>query len=64
MLLPAAPGSGKTTLCAGLSLRGWRLLSDEFGLIRPGTTDLVPVPRPMALKNESIDVIRQFDREA
>ncbi len=64
MLLPAAPGFGKSTLCAGLSLRGWRLLSDEFGLLRPGTTDLIPVPRPTALKNESIDVIRRFDAEA
>ena len=64
VLLPAAPGQGKTTLCAGLSLRGWRLLSDEFGLIRPGCTELIPVPRPMALKNESIEVIRRFEPEA
>lgn len=64
MLLPAAPGHGKTTLCTGLSLRGWRLLSDEFGLLRPGSTDLIPVPRLMALKNQSIDVIRQFEPEA
>lgn len=64
MLLPATPGSGKTTLCTGMSLRGWRLLSDEFGLVRPGTTQLISVPRPMALKNESIDVIRQFEPSA
>lgn len=64
MILPAAPGDGKTTLCAGMALRGWRLLSDEFGLLRPRTTDLVPVPRPMALKNESIEVIRAFDADA
>ncbi len=36
VLLPAAPGDGKSTLCAALACRGWRLLSDEFGLIRPG----------------------------
>ena len=64
MLLPAAPGFGKSTLCAGLALSGWRLLSDEFGLVRPGTVELVPVPRPLALKNESIDVIRRFDAGA
>ncbi|MDJ0911625.1 MAG: HprK-related kinase A [Woeseiaceae bacterium] len=64
MLLPAAPGYGKSTLCAGLSLRGWRLLSDEFGLLRPRTTDLIPVPRPVALKDASIDVIRDFDADA
>lgn len=60
LLLPAAPGHGKTTLCAALAHRGWRLFSDEFGLLRPGDTRLVPLPRPMPLKNESIDVIRAF----
>ena len=64
LLLPAAPGFGKTTLCAALAHRGWRLLSDEFGLIRPGSSAFVPVPRPMALKNESIDVFRSFAPEA
>ena len=57
LLLPAAPGFGKTTLCTALAHNGWRLLSDEFGLIRPQSDGFVPVPRPMALKNESIDVI-------
>ena len=64
LLLPAAPGDGKTTLCAGLSHRGWRTLSDEFGLIRPDFCEMIPVPRPMALKNDSIDVIRDFAPEA
>ena len=60
LLLPAAPGDGKSTLCAGLAHRGWRTLSDEFGLIRPGTREMVPIPRPMALKNDSIEIIRAF----
>jgi HprK-related kinase A len=64
MLLPAAPGYGKSTLCAGLSLRGWRTFSDEFALIRPGTGQMLPVPRPIALKNQSVDVIRQFADDA
>jgi HprK-related kinase A len=64
LLMPAAPGDGKTTLCAGLSHRGWRTLSDEFGLIRPDTRAFIPVPRPMALKNGSIDVIREFAPDA
>lgn len=64
LLLPAAPGHGKTTLCAALAHRGWRLLSDEFGLLRPGTPRMVPVPRPMPLKNESIAVLRRFAPEA
>ena len=60
LALPAAPGSGKTTLCAGLAERGWRLLSDEFGLLKPGTTSFIPLPRPMPLKNESIGVMQAF----
>lgn len=64
LLLPAAPGCGKTTLCAALVLRGWRLFSDEFGLLRPGDDQVTPVPRPLALKNESIDVIRNFSADA
>lgn len=64
LLLPAAPGHGKTTLCAALAHSGWRLLSDEFGLMRPGAVRLVPVPRPMPLKNESIAVLREFAPDA
>lgn len=60
VLMPAAPGHGKSTLCAAMVHRGWRLLSDEFGLVRPGTTEMIPLPRPMPLKNESIDVLRRF----
>jgi len=64
LLLPAWPGHGKTTLCAALVHRGWRLLSDEFGLLRPGGIELTPVPRPMPLKNESIEVMKAFAPEA
>lgn len=59
-LLPGAPGAGKSTLCAGLISRGWRLLSDEMALLVPGTDTVVPIPRPVSLKNESIEVIRRF----
>ena len=60
MLLPAWPGCGKSTLCAALVSRGWRLFSDEFGLVRIEDGQLVPLPRPTPLKNKSIDVIRDF----
>lgn len=64
LVLPALPGSGKSTLCAALALRGWRLLSDEFGLYDPLAQVLVPLPRAVPLKNESIAVIRSFAAEA
>ena len=59
-ILPAPPGSGKSTLCAALVSRGWRLLSDELTLIRPADGMLVPLPRPISLKNASIDVMRAY----
>ena len=59
-ILPGPPGSGKSTLAAALVLSGWRLLSDELTLIDRKTGLLQPLPRPVSLKNQSIDVIRQF----
>jgi HprK-related kinase A len=64
ILLIAPPGSGKSTLAAALTHRGWRLLSDELALVRPADVRLVPLPRPIGLKNESIRVIRDFAPEA
>lgn len=64
MILPAPPGSGKSTLCAGLVSRGWRLLSDELTVIDPSSACIVPVPRPVSLKNASIEVIRRFAPDA
>jgi HprK-related kinase A len=60
LVLPAPPGSGKSTLCAGLVHRGWRLLSDELTLIDIASCRVVPMPRPVSLKNASIGVIRAF----
>lgn len=59
VILPAPPGSGKSTLCAALMLHGWRLLSDEMALLDPQTGRVMPSPRPVSLKNQSIEVIRQ-----
>ncbi|MDC6167832.1 HprK-related kinase A [Paucibacter sp. XJ19-41] len=64
LILPAPPGSGKSTLCAALVNRGWRLLSDELTLIRLDTGQLQALARPVNLKNQSIDVIRSFAPEA
>ena len=60
LLLPAPPASGKSTLCAALVARGWRLLSDELALIELGRRSVVPMPRPISLKNRSIDAIASF----
>jgi HprK-related kinase A len=59
-LLPAPPGSGKSTLCAGLVMKGWRLLSDELALYDLSTGLIYGMARPISLKNQSIDVIKQI----
>jgi HprK-related kinase A len=58
IIFPASPGAGKSTLAAALGFSGWRLLSDEFALIDPVTGDVWPIPRPVSLKEASIDLIR------
>lgn len=64
LIMAAPPGSGKSTLAAALMLRGWRLLSDEFGVLRPESGDLLPMLKPVALKNQSVEVIRSFAPDA
>ena len=59
-ILPAPPGSGKSTLCAALVHNGWRLLSDELTLVRPQDGHVLPLPRPISLKNGSIALMRDF----
>ena len=59
-ILPAPPGSGKSTLCAALVNRGWRLFSDELAMFCLRSRVLVPLPRPVNLKNNSIDLIKNY----
>jgi hypothetical protein len=63
-ILPAPPGSGKSTLCAALAHHGWRLLSDELALVQLSDGMVAPLPRPISLKNASIEVIRRALPEA
>ncbi|MBI5331593.1 MAG: HprK-related kinase A [Betaproteobacteria bacterium] len=64
VLLPGEPGAGKSTLTAALALSGWRLLSDEIALVRLEDGLLLPLARPVNLKNASIDIIRARFPEA
>jgi len=63
-ILPAPPGSGKSTLCAALVNRGWRLLSDELTLVRLDDGRVDPLPRPVSLKNASIGIMRGYAPDA
>ncbi len=64
VIMPAPPGSGKSTLCAGLVHNGWRLLSDELTLLDLHNGQATPLARPVGLKNDSIEVIRRFAPQA
>jgi len=64
VILPGQPGAGKSTLCAALVGRGWRLLSDEMAMIDLNSTELIPIVRPVSLKNESISIITGFVPDA
>lgn len=64
LVMPAWPGSGKSTLAASLACRGWRFLSDEFGVVQFGGERVLPFARPASLKNASIDVMRAFAADA
>jgi len=63
LVMPAATGSGKSTLSAALVHRGWRLLSDEFALISKEDGLVYPIPRPIGLKQASIPLIRRYAPE-
>jgi HprK-related kinase A len=64
LIMPAPPASGKSTLCAALASSGWRLLSDELTIFSLGDGSVVPLPRPVGLKNESIQVVRSHFPDA
>ena len=63
-ILPAPPGSGKSTLCAALIHAGWRLCSDELTVLDPADGTVVALARPVSLKNASIEVIGAFAPQA
>ena len=64
IIMPGIPGAGKSTLCAALGLCDWRVLSDEHALIEPDSGKIVPLCRPVSLKNDSIGVIKSFSAKA
>jgi HprK-related kinase A len=64
VILPGDPGAGKSTLTAALMLAGWRLLSDEITMIDRDDGMVVPLARPVSLKNRSIEIIRAFEPRA
>ena len=59
ILLPAAPGSGKSTLTASLVHAGFQYFSDEVALLEEGTFNVFPVPLAICIKSTGIDVLAE-----
>lgn len=59
LLLPAAPGSGKSTLTAALAHAGFEFFSDEVALLEDDTLDVLPVPLALCVKDAGIDALAQ-----
>ena len=60
IVMPAEPGSGKSTLTSALVYNGWRLFSDEIALCSLQDGLLYPCTRPINLKNNSIDILKHL----
>jgi hypothetical protein len=60
ILLPAASGSGKSSLTAALTHAGFRYLSDEVGLIERGTFRVPPVPLAVCVKAKGWNLMSRY----
>ena len=60
ILLPAAAGSGKSSLTAALAHRGFRYFSDEVALLERGTLKVPPVPLAFCIKKTGWDLIARY----
>lgn len=59
VVLPGAPGSGKTTLTAALVASGMEYFSDEVGLLAEETLELRPVPLGLGVKPGAVQALAQ-----
>ena len=60
VLLPAAAGSGKSSLTAALTHSGFEYFSDEVALIEPDTFHVPRVPLALCVKSTGWDVIAEY----
>jgi hypothetical protein len=60
ILLPAAAGSGKSSLTAALVHRGFRYFSDEVALIEPTNFHVSPMPLAMCIKSTGWDLMARY----
>lgn len=64
IIFPAEPGSGKSTLTTWLGLNGWEVYSDEMAVIDLQSLTVKPLYRPICVKNQSIELINSWRKDA
>lgn len=57
LLLPASPGSGKTTLTAALTAADFQYFSDELALLEEPDLEVRPVPISLSVKSGALEVL-------
>lgn len=57
ILLPAPPGSGKSTLTASLAHAGYQFFSDEVALLAEDSFNVFPLPLAIGIKISGIDAL-------
>jgi len=60
ILLPAAAGSGKSSLTAALAHKGFGYYSDEVALIERGSFQVPPVPLAVCVKETGWDLMSRY----
>jgi hypothetical protein len=60
VILPGAPGSGKTTLTAGLVFSGFEYFSDEVALLDHRSLRLRPVPLGLGIKPGAVEILARY----
>jgi hypothetical protein len=59
ILLPAAAGSGKSTLTAALVHDGFEYYSDEVALLEEGSFDVYPMPLAICVKKSGVEALAE-----